>query len=72
MTQVVLIRPGATVYDEQNRVQGILDIPLSERGRAEAELEKLAPRGERIGALAAAALVLWGAALSLGILRFAP
>lgn len=44
MTQVVLIRPGATVYDEQNRVQGILDIPLSERGKAEvAELaEKLA------------------------------
>src|SRR3954454_9847576 len=44
MTQVVLIRPGATVYDEQNRVQGVLDIPLSERGRAEvAELaEKLA------------------------------
>jgi len=35
MTQVVLIRPGATVYDEQNRVQGILDIPLSERGRVE-------------------------------------
>ncbi len=35
MTQVVLIRPGATVYDEQNRVQGILDVPLSERGRAE-------------------------------------
>lgn len=34
--QVVLIRPGATVYDEQNRVQGILDIPLSERGLAEA------------------------------------
>ena len=30
MTQVVLIRPGATVYDEQNRVQGILDIPLSD------------------------------------------
>lgn len=35
MTQVVLIRPGATVYDEQNRIQGVLDIPLSERGRAE-------------------------------------
>lgn len=34
--QVVLIRPGATVYDEQNRVQGILDIPLSERGQTEA------------------------------------
>ena len=35
MTQVVLIRPGSTVYDEENRVQGILDIPLSERGRLE-------------------------------------
>jgi broad specificity phosphatase PhoE len=35
MTQVVLIRPGATAYDEQNRVQGVLDIPLSERGRVE-------------------------------------
>jgi broad specificity phosphatase PhoE len=35
MTQVFLIRPGATTYDEQNRVQGILDIPLSDRGRAE-------------------------------------
>ncbi len=36
MVQVTLIRPGATLYDEQNRVQGILDIPLSERGREEA------------------------------------
>jgi len=35
-SQVLLIRPGATLYDEQNRVQGVLDIPLSERGRAEA------------------------------------
>jgi broad specificity phosphatase PhoE len=35
--QVVLIRPGATVYDEQNRVQGILDVPLSDRGHAEAQ-----------------------------------
>ena len=35
MCQVVLIRPGATIYDEQNRVQGILDIPLSERGQGE-------------------------------------
>src|SRR6516165_8217089 len=32
MSQVILIRPGATLYDEQNRVQGVLDIPLSERG----------------------------------------
>jgi broad specificity phosphatase PhoE len=35
MCQVVLIRPGATIYDEQNRVQGVLDIPLSERGCGE-------------------------------------
>ncbi len=35
MTQVVLIRPGATVFDEQNRVQGVLDLPLSDRGRSE-------------------------------------
>jgi broad specificity phosphatase PhoE len=35
MCQLVLIRPGATVYNEQNRLQGILDIPLSERGRGE-------------------------------------
>jgi broad specificity phosphatase PhoE len=35
MCQLVLIRPGATVYDEQNRLQGILDIPLSARGHGE-------------------------------------
>ncbi len=35
MSQVILIRPGATLYDEQNRVQGILDIPLSERGHGQ-------------------------------------
>ena len=37
MTQVVLIRPGATVYDEQDRLQGILELPLSERGKLEVE-----------------------------------
>jgi broad specificity phosphatase PhoE len=35
MSQVILIRPGSTLYDEQNRVQGVLDIPLSERGSCE-------------------------------------
>jgi broad specificity phosphatase PhoE len=33
--QVLLIRPGATLYDEENRVQGILDLPLSNQGVAE-------------------------------------
>ncbi len=51
MTQVVLIRPGATVYDEQNRVQGILDLPLSDRGRAE-----VATLAERVSELELAAL----------------
>jgi broad specificity phosphatase PhoE len=36
MAQALVIRSGTTLYDEQNRVQGILDVPLSERGRAEA------------------------------------
>jgi len=35
MCQVLLIRAGATSYDEQNRVQGVLDIPLSESGQDE-------------------------------------
>jgi probable phosphoglycerate mutase len=36
MTKVILIRPGSTDYDEQNRIQGTLDLPLSPRGVAEA------------------------------------
>ncbi len=35
MTKIVLIRPGATDYDRQGRVQGTLDIPLNEEGIAE-------------------------------------
>ena len=51
MTQVVLIRPGATAYDEQDRVQGVLDLPLSDRGVA--EVAELAGRlaGEALAAL---------------------
>jgi broad specificity phosphatase PhoE len=36
MTRVVLIRPGSTDYDDQGRIQGTLNLPLSERGQAEA------------------------------------
>jgi probable phosphoglycerate mutase len=36
MFQVVLIRPAATEYDQQGRIQGVLDIPLSEEGAQEA------------------------------------
>jgi probable phosphoglycerate mutase len=35
MMQILLIRPGATEYDQQGRVQGTLDVPLCEDGRQE-------------------------------------
>ncbi len=35
MLQVVLIRPGCTDYDAQQRIQGSLDIPLNEQGANE-------------------------------------
>jgi broad specificity phosphatase PhoE len=48
-SQVLLIRPGATLYDEQNRVQGVLDIPLSQQGKTEVDrlAERLATRDDR-------------------------
>ncbi len=36
MAQLVLIRPGATNYDDDGRIQGVLDIPLNAHGHAEA------------------------------------
>jgi broad specificity phosphatase PhoE len=36
MLSIVLIRPGSTDYDVQQRIQGALDIPLNEQGTAEA------------------------------------
>lgn len=35
MFEILLIRPGSTDYDQQGRVQGTLDVPLSEAGRDE-------------------------------------
>ncbi|MFN0054969.1 MAG: histidine phosphatase family protein [Planctomycetales bacterium] len=32
MPHIVLIRPGATLFDEQQRIQGTLDLPLSPQG----------------------------------------
>ena len=37
MLRIVLIRPGSTDYDVQQRIQGSLDIPLNEQGTAEVE-----------------------------------
>lgn len=33
MLRIILIRPGATEFDEQGRIQGTLDIPLSSGGQ---------------------------------------
>lgn len=33
MLKVLLVRPGATEFDQQGRIQGTLDIPLCEDGR---------------------------------------
>jgi probable phosphoglycerate mutase len=32
MSDIVVIRPGCTDFDEQHRIQGALDLPLNERG----------------------------------------
>jgi phosphoserine phosphatase len=37
MPDVVLIRPGCTDFDEQNRIQGSLDLPLNRRGQEQVE-----------------------------------
>ena len=35
MLQIVLICPGSTDYDTQERIQGTLDVPLNEQGNTE-------------------------------------
>ena len=35
MLRIVIIRPGATDYDREERIQGVLDIPLSHDGLSE-------------------------------------
>jgi len=50
MVQIVLIRPGTSEFDEQGRIQGNLDIPLSEQGQREVQtcIEELRPLGMKI------------------------
>lgn len=47
MLRLVLVRPGATEYDLQHRIQGTLDIPLSEQGRHQVvdQIESLRAQG---------------------------
>jgi phosphoserine phosphatase len=35
MTKVVLVRPGSTDYDQDQRLQGNLDVPLNQQGSVE-------------------------------------
>jgi phosphoserine phosphatase len=51
MVQIVLIRPGATEYDLQGRIQGTLDIPLSDQGRDEVRLTANQIKNRSIAAL---------------------
>ena len=37
LSQVLLIRPGATEFDDQGRIKGSLDMPLSEEGHRQVE-----------------------------------
>lgn len=37
MVQIVLIRPGSTSFDEQGRMKGCLDIPLSDEGERQVQ-----------------------------------
>jgi broad specificity phosphatase PhoE len=50
MLQLVLIRPGSTDYDVQERILGSLDIPLNEQGLAEAAatVEQLRDKGMEV------------------------
>jgi broad specificity phosphatase PhoE len=53
MLTILLIRSGTTEFDAQGRIQGTLDVPLSEDGRrqAKATAEELAARPTPIDAL---------------------
>jgi len=47
MLQIVLIRPGSTDYDQQELIQGALDVPLNDQGRLEVAqvIEQLSSNG---------------------------
>ncbi len=36
-SRVLLVRPGATEFDDQRRIKGSLDMPMSERGRQQVD-----------------------------------
>ncbi|WP_026189251.1 bifunctional RNase H/acid phosphatase [Salinispora mooreana] len=58
-TRLVLVRHGATEYTEQRRYSGREDVPLSDRGRAQAEAT-----ADRVAALAPSAAAVVSSPLS--------
>jgi phosphoserine phosphatase len=54
MLEVLLIRPGATTFDEDGRIKGSLDIPLSPQGIQQAEAAAKSLVGMKIDCLYAA------------------
>ena len=55
MLTIVLIRPGSTDYDVQERIQGSLDIPLNAQGVAEARQTAEQLRGQGLDVIYAPA-----------------
>lgn len=51
MLRILLIRSGATEYECQRRIQGTLDVPLSEDGRQQIEQVAEQLRGQSVEAL---------------------
>lgn len=55
-TRICLVRHGETAWNAEGRVQGQLDVPLSELGRAQARATAAALAGERFAAVYASDL----------------
>lgn len=67
MVRFVLIRPGSTEFDEQGRIQGTLDIPLSQRGTADATRLAEELKGQDLKVLyAAPCQAAWQTATAIG------
>ena len=49
--RIILIRHGSTIWNEEGKYQGTIDVPLSDRGRQEAEMVAERLREEKIKAI---------------------
>ena len=49
--RLILVRHGSTAWNEEGKYQGTIDIPLSDRGRQEAEMVAERLRDEKIDAV---------------------